>query len=327
LFKNTKIQEKYNLTQNEDMVSKGFGMQSAIIGMGEVGCTLYETLQVHGLPFAYVADKNLSERAQQSISGHPTKAVHDAKLLVPEVDLILSCVEGETAAVIAKLVGEHGHAGQVLVDFSTASADVKKHAALALAQKNIEYVDVAIMGAIALTGAKTSMIAAGVAANSPSQRAIDLLIKAGLVIGVISNSQAGDAISLKLLRSIFTKGLEALTTECLAAAEHLGVRQSLYDVLSDVDQTHLPAFLEMLVSTHVVHAARRKKEVQRAQEQLQELGLESLMLPAVMAVFDRTERLHDRTTTPNPPSAACALAILTRLAQQTHKDNLSTTTP
>lgn len=299
-------------------------MQSAIIGMGEVGCTLYKALQEAGLPFAYVADKNFSERARQLTSHHATQAVSDAKILLPKVDLILSCVEGETAAAIAELVGEHGGKGQVLVDFSTASADVKKKAALSLVKKGIEYVDVAIMGAIALTGAKTSMIAAGVVSNSHSQQAIDLLIKSGLVITIIANSQAGDAISLKLLRSIFTKGLEALTTECLAAAEHLGVRQSLYDVLSDVDQSHLPDFLEMLVSTHLVHAARRKKEVKRAQEQLHDLGLESLILPAVLAVFDRTERLHDRSTTPNPPSAAYALTILTRLAQQTHKDHLNT---
>lgn len=300
-------------------------MQSAIIGMGEVGCTLYEALQKAGLPFAYVADKNLSKRALFATNDQPTHAVNDASRFLPEVDLVLSCVEGETAAVITRMVSEHGRKGQVLVDFSTASADVKKQAALLLNLKGIEYVDVAIMGAIALTGAKTNMIAAGIAPNSPSQQAIERLVQAGLVIKTIANSQAGDAISLKLLRSIFTKGLEALTTECLAAAEHLGVRQSLYDVLSDVDQTHLPTFLEMLVSTHVVHAARRKKEVQRAHEQLHDLGLSSLMLPAVVAVFERTERLHDRNTTPEPPSAEKALAILTQLAQQTHPDALRVT--
>jgi 3-hydroxyisobutyrate dehydrogenase len=300
-------------------------MRSAIIGMGEVGCTLYEALQRAGFSFAYVADKQLSKRALQATNGQPTHVVSDASSFLPDVDLVLSCVEGETAAVITRMVSEHGRKGQVLIDFSTASADVKKQAALLLSLKSIEYVDVAIMGAIALTGAKTNMIAAGIVPNSPSQQAIERLVAAGLSIKTIANSQAGDAISLKLLRSIFTKGLEALTTECLAAAEHLGVRQSLYDVLSDVDQTHLPTFLEMLVSTHVVHAARRKKEVQRAHEQLHDLGLGSLMLPAVVAVFERTERLHDRATTPEPPSADRALAILTQLAQQTHQDALSVT--
>lgn len=293
-------------------------MRIAIIGMGEVGCTLYEALLKGGLKIDYVADKKPSQHAIDLCRDGNSTLTTDAQTCLGNVDLILSCVEGETAAFIATLVAEHGHAGQVLVDFSTASADTKRQAAASLATCDIQYIDIAIMGAIALTGSKTSMIAAGVEPGSASDGAIAKLTQAGLMIKIIANSQPGDAISLKLLRSIFTKGMEALTTECLSAAEHLGVRQALYEVLSDVDQTHLPDFLEMLVSTHVVHAARRKKEVERAHDQLQDLGLDSLMLPAVCSVFERTERLHDRNTTLSPPSPEIALAILTRLGQHSH---------
>jgi len=292
-------------------------MKSAIIGMGEVGCTLFKALSLGGLNLTAAADKNPSSKARELCHEKKVALLTDAAACLPDADLILSCVEGETAAFIASLVAQKGHAGQVLVDFSTASATIKTEAAKTLAAHNIEYVDVAIMGAIALTGAKTGMIAAGVKPESPSGKAMAQLQQAGMIIKVIADSQAGDAISLKLLRSIFTKGLEALSTECLAAAEHLGVRQSLYEVLTDVDKTPLPDFLEMLVCTHVVHASRRKKEVGRAQEQLQALGLDSLMLPAVSAVFDRTEQLHDRETTPVPPSPEAALMILTQLIQQT----------
>lgn len=314
---------KNNLRTNYLKYLKGLDVRSAIIGMGEVGCTLYEALLRGGLTITHVADKKPSQQAIDLCRTNSVTVANDAKACVGNIDLILSCVEGETAALIAKLVAEHGHEGQVLVDFSTASADTKRQASASLAERGIQYIDIAIMGSIALTGAKTRMIAAGIKPDSPSSKAVDSLTQAGLNIKVIADSHTGDAISLKLLRSIFTKGLEALTTECLSAAEHLGVRQALYDVLSDVDQTHLPDFLEMLVSTHLVHAARRKKEVDRAHEQLQELGLDSLMLPAVSAVFDRTERLHDRKTTPTPPSLETALAILTRLAQHTEPKDIA----
>jgi len=264
-------------------------MRIAIIGMGEVGCTLFEALNTNHAAISYAVDKKLSDNAKILCQKYGAKGATDIDEILDHVDLILSCVEGETAQTIADLVCRHGHKGQVLADFSTAAATTKKQASANLALVGIEYIDVAIMGAIALTGAKTNMIAAGVTPQSSSQRGIDFLKQGGLAISVIANSQAGDAISLKLLRSIFTKGLEALTTECLAAAEYLGVRQSLYDVLADVDSTPLPEFLEMLARTHIVHASRRKKEVQRAYDQISELGLGSIMLPAVEAVFTRTE--------------------------------------
>lgn len=294
-------------------------MKSMIIGMGEVGCCLYEALQEGGMSIQIAVDKKLTNRARELTLKHDTRTGDDLRDHLSHADTLLSCVEGETAPVIADIVAKHGHAGQVLLDFSTASAQAKRRASAQLAKSGIAYVDVAIMGAIALTGARTSMIAAGVNPGSDSEKAIESIQGAGIPIKIIPNSQAGDAISLKLLRSVFTKGLEALTTECLSAAEHLGVRESLYEVLSDIDQAHLPQFLEMLVTTHLVHAARRRKEVERANEQLAELGLTSLMLPAVSAVFERTEKLHDRSSTPTPPTPQVALAILNRISQSPQK--------
>ncbi|MCD8536589.1 MAG: DUF1932 domain-containing protein [Burkholderiaceae bacterium] len=179
-------------------------------------------------------------------------------------------------------------------------------------------------GAIALTGARTSMIAAGVAPASASERALATLKQGGLNLSIIPESQAGDAISLKLLRSIFTKGLEALTTECLAAAEHLGVRHALYDVLADIDRTPLHEFLEMLVRTHIVHAARRKKEVERAHQQMTSLGLDSLMLPAVQAVFTRTESRHTADPSGNSLDTEDALRLLIDICQQPTAHNRQT---
>lgn len=291
-------------------------MRIAIIGMGEVGCTFIETLNAKEPIVSRVADKKLSARAQclcQQLSVDP---VDDAGKVIDDHEILLSCVEGETAEIIADLLAQRGHTGQVLIDFSTASADAKKRSAAKLHQVGIEYVDVAIMGAIALTGSNTSMIAAGVAPASVSEQAITMLEQGGLNISSIPDSQAGDAISLKLLRSIFTKGLEALTTECLAAAEYLGVRHALYEVLSDIDRTPLPEFLEMLVRTHVVHAARRKKEVQRAHEQMTNLGLDSLMLPAIEAVFARTENKHVHDSSSNSPDAEQALQLLIDICRQ-----------
>jgi len=296
-------------------------MRVAMIGMGEVGRTFFEALNHNGVGVSWVVEKRVTGSMRASCEKYKATLTEDIATVIDEVDMFLSCVDGETAKSIASMLMHNARKGQVLVDFSTASAQTKRECGLGLAQHEISYVDIAIMGAIALTGHKTKMLAAGVKPDAACQKGIALLQRGGLPISIIDDSQPGDAISLKLLRSIFTKGLEALTVECLATAEHLGVRQGLYDVLADVDNTPLAEFLEMLVQTHLVHAARRGKEVQRAHEQVESLGLSSLMLPAVEAVFSRTHALA-QTQSSDLPNTDTALRALINICRESTKPTL-----
>ncbi|WP_438811351.1 hypothetical protein, partial [Salmonella enterica] len=76
---------------------------------------------------------------------------------------------------------------------------------------------------------KTPLLCAGIGAEDIRA----LLASVGAPIKAVGD-RAGDAATLKLLRSIFTKGVEALAVECLVAAEKKDLRHTLYDVLSDV---------------------------------------------------------------------------------------------
>jgi len=98
----------------------------------------------------------------------------------------------------------------------------------------------------------------------------------------------GDAISLKFLRSVLTKGMEALSVELLMSAEKQGVREKLYAQLSDIDKIPLRSFIDSMVRTHVIHAKRRAHEVQDAQRELTSLGLRSTVLPGVEERFHKT---------------------------------------
>ncbi|WP_353506746.1 DUF1932 domain-containing protein [Variovorax sp. J31P179] len=98
----------------------------------------------------------------------------------------------------------------------------------------------------------------------------------------------GDAISLKFLRSVLTKGMEALSVELLMSAEKQGVREELYAQLSDIDKIPLRSVIDSMVRTHVIHAQRRAHEVQDAQRELTSLGLRSTVLPGVEERFHKT---------------------------------------
>ena len=125
------------------------------------------------------------------------------------------------------------------------------------------------------------------------------------VRGTPAVAEAGDAAALKLLRTILTKGLEALAVECLVAAEKQGIRAELCDAMSDVDAAGFANFLDMLVRTHIQHSARRLHEVQRAEAQLSSLGLPASMVLASQQVFARTTR----SAAQNPPPAAATTDI------------------
>jgi 3-hydroxyisobutyrate dehydrogenase-like beta-hydroxyacid dehydrogenase len=205
-------------------------------------------------------------------------------------DWVFSCVPGSQALHVVEeaLPFVRGNAG--IADLTTASPDVKRRAAALAAERSVRYVDMALMGAIALNGVRTPLLASG--DGAAEVRA--LLEPAGSCVQVIEGGRPGDAIALKILRSVFTKGLEALAVELLTSAEKQGVRDQLYEQLGDIDRTPLRNFIDMLVRTHVVHAKRRTHEVQVAQAELASQGTPSLVLPGVERRFLATVRKLDQ---------------------------------
>src|SRR5690606_7927784 len=154
--------------------------------------------------------------------------------------------------------------GALIIDVTTAPPAGLAAAAGRLAKDGVGLVDGAIMGSITLSGARTPLLLAGAGAD----KAAEWLAAHGFRCTTLANAQVGDASALKLLRSLFTKGLEALTVECLLAAESRGLRQQLLEQLAVVDETPFTEYLEVLVTSHLVHARRRLAEVEAVGEEL-----------------------------------------------------------
>ena len=151
----------------------------------------------------------------------------------------------------------------------------------------MHFVDVAITGAVNLGGKKTPLLVAGSKAGFVQE----LFFPFGGSVRVVGD-QPGDAASLKLLRSIYTKGTEALAVECLVTAQQMGLREQLYAVLQDIDETPLRTLMESMVRTHIPHSARRRNEVAEAQQQMARYGLTPVVSPAVESLFAATAQAH-----------------------------------
>lgn len=277
-------------------------MKIAIIGAGEVGLTYARPWLAAGHEIT-LCDLKPSPQAQAFALESGLELSPSISAAVPDCDVAVSCVFGTVSLAVAEQALASMQRNALFIDMTTADPRQIRAAAELAAQLQVSYVDVAILGAIALTHEKTNLLGAG----AGIERAEALYRSIGAPLKVVEGGAAGDAAALKILRSVFTKGLEALTIECFMAAEKQGVTEQLHDALSDIDQASLRDFLGALIRTHVVHAPRRLKEVEEAERQLLAADMPVSVLPGVKALFQRTAQQIDAdplgTTTPTLPQA------------------------
>ena len=206
-------------------------------------------------------------------------------------DVVVSAVFGTVARSLFEACLPHLVDGALYVDMTTADPQEMRECA-ELAQRGthggaVHFVDVAITGAVNLGGKKTPLLVAGSKAGFVQE----LFFPFGGSVRVVGD-QPGDAASLKLLRSIYTKGTEALAVECLVTAQQMGLREQLYAVLQDIDETPLRTLMESMVRTHIPHSARRRNEVAETQQQMARYGLTPVVSPAVESLFAATAQAH-----------------------------------
>ena len=99
----------------------------------------------------------------------------------------------------------------------------------------------------------------------------------GMVLTRVSDTP-GDAIAIKLVRSIAMKGLAALAAETLEAAVKLGVSDEvLHSVADTLTAAPFKDTLDWLVTASAVHATRQVHEMNDVLAMLTEIGVEPAM--------------------------------------------------
>jgi 3-hydroxyisobutyrate dehydrogenase-like beta-hydroxyacid dehydrogenase len=99
----------------------------------------------------------------------------------------------------------------------------------------------------------------------------------------IVGATVGQASSIKMLRSVMIKGLEALTAECLLAARAAGVEGRVLASLAASDpQVDWGARGAYNLERMMVHGTRRAAEMREVAATLRALGLPDRMTAAVV---------------------------------------------
>jgi 3-hydroxyisobutyrate dehydrogenase-like beta-hydroxyacid dehydrogenase len=207
---------------------------------------------------------------------------------VRDADLVLSVNSSHDAMTALVNALPALRDGTIWAELNTASPGLKADLVEKLATRDVPVVDVALMAPVPGRGLRTPMLVSG----EGSTRYAEIL--AGLAASVtIQPGAAGEAISRKLLRSVFYKGVAAAVVEALAAAEAAGCADWLRDnIRAELAAADEQTINRLIYGTHR-HAKRRADEMTAAADQVTELGVPSRIAAAAR---DQLIELRDRDT-------------------------------
>jgi len=188
-------------------------------------------------------------------------------------DVVLACVPSHSAVEVAEACMRDLAAGTLYVDPTPADPETKRALSRRMHEREIAYVDVALLGTVVVSGLELPMIAAGPGAA----RWTDVGSGLGMRISPIEG-EAGRATAIKLIRSVYMKGRDALVLEMLVAARRLGVeRDVIRSIAGPGEGVPFEALANRVMGALSVHAARRADELAASARELGAVGVEPLV--------------------------------------------------
>jgi 3-hydroxyisobutyrate dehydrogenase-like beta-hydroxyacid dehydrogenase len=243
-------------------------MRIAVLGLGEAGGRLAAELARAGVEVRGYDPAERPTPASVVRAADPAGAASDTQI-------VLCLTTAATALGAAESVLSVLRPAVIYADANTAPPALKRELSELVARAGARFADVALLGPA--RGLATPALASGTGA----QELADALGPLGMPVDVVSG-RPGDAATLKLLRSVFMKGLAASAVESVAAAEAAGHAGWLKREVSAVIGEPL---LERLLDGSRKHAVRRVDEMEAARDLLLELGVEPRIATASAALL------------------------------------------
>jgi 3-hydroxyisobutyrate dehydrogenase-like beta-hydroxyacid dehydrogenase len=267
-------------------------MRVAFIGFGEVASAFSPALAARGAEIRAYDVKACAPAA--GVTFVPlAEALRGARL-------VLSTVTTSVALEAARRCAPHLVAGQTYVDLNATDPAVKLEIERVVTPTGATFVEGAILGAVGVAGARTEILLGG-----PHARAAERALAGELGLNARFYSETvGRASMFKMLRSVFSKGLEALLIEFLVAGERAGIRADLWREVTGLMADHpFESTAGNWVRSHATAHARRHQEVKQVAGVLRQLGLEPVMTAATERFFERSCALGLRQKFRETPEA------------------------
>lgn len=247
-------------------------MRIAFIGFGEAARAFVSSLRAQwDLSFtAYDIlqdDASHTEvRAAAQTLGVPLTA--NAAAAVRGADWIFSAVTAGSSLEAARSVLEALSAGQIFFDINSVSAGRKLATAEMVEARGARYVDMAVMAPVHPRGHRTPVLLAG----KVDAAVLEKLAGLGFDFEH-AGDEIGTAATVKMVRSMFVKGMEAVTVQALLAARAAGCFDRVYASLENsFPNFGWPDFGRYQLERVATHGVRRAAEMHESAATMRELG-------------------------------------------------------
>jgi 3-hydroxyisobutyrate dehydrogenase-like beta-hydroxyacid dehydrogenase len=192
---------------------------------------------------------------------------------IASADIVLSLVVGAATRAVAASASPHLSQDAIFIDLNSVGPDTKALAAGEIAAGKGSFVEGAVMARVPPYAEKVPILVAGTRAGEAAER----LNALGMNVEAVGETP-GQASSLKMIRSVMIKGVEALLIEALSASERAGVTERILDSVQETfPGLDWRQVADYYLSRTFEHGARRVTEMTEAAETIESFGLKASM--------------------------------------------------
>jgi len=276
------------------------------IGFGEVASIFSKPILQKGVEVA-AFDVLLSQEGGKKILNKRALVDGIQFGLLPDAvrnaDFILSTVTTSVAEEAARSCSERIRPGQTYIDLNATAPSMKHRIAEIIQPTGADFVEGSILGAVGVTGSETHILTGG----PKGRETADILTRLGLHAAYYS-SEIGKASTFKMLRSIFSKGLEVLLLEFLIAGKRAGMEDDLWKEIADLFKNNpFDVVAANWIKTHATAHERRYHEMTQVRGVVQEIGLDPILTSGTEAFFKRSCELGLKEAFPKKPDSMDAV--------------------
>ncbi len=260
--------------------------RAALIGFGEAGRAFVDA----GLAANAAFDIDPAKR--EGIAAHEGLAE-----VIANASAVLSLVTADQALTAAAQAARHLAPDTLYFDLNSVAPETKRAAAVVIATAGGRYLDVAVMAPVYPTQLAVPLLLAG----SDAEAGAGVLRALGFTNVRALTGGIGQASSVKMIRSVLIKGIEALTAEMLLAGAAADVTDEVLASLGGDWARQADYNLDRML----VHGTRRAAEMSEVAKTLEALGIEPLMTRGTI----RRQALIGAIGAGSPPGLTAKLRI------------------
>lgn len=275
-------------------------MNIAFIGFGEAGRAFADTLLPGGHSIA-AYDRIDSTEMTEAMTARGIRPAATPAEAIEGARWVIAAVTADQSLKAARAVLPDLVQGQVYIDINSVSPNRKRTTAAEVEAAGARYIDMAVMAPVHPRGHATPVLLAGLEASTLGPEFFEAGFK-----GEVVEDAPGAATAIKMVRSLFVKGLEAITVEAMLAAKASGCFERVLTSLSgSFPGLDWPNNVSYNFERTLRHGKRRAAEMEESAATLNDLGLNG----ALAAEVARVQSLMGNLTADDIPGGDLETAV------------------